>query len=105
HLLCCHRFLWCDAADTDLSSLSLHDALPIYFGGQPRGFLQLRGCPPFLCINTEGRTPEGIRPVSGFEEVTSSVPAQPIGSLRGRSEEHTSELQSRFDVVCRLPRV
>src|SRR5438067_10212901 len=24
------------------------------------------------------------------------------GSQRGRSEEHTSELQSRFDLVCRL---
>src|SRR5438067_4361571 len=24
------------------------------------------------------------------------------GSLRARSEEHTSELQSRFDLVCRL---
>src|SRR5207249_9306158 len=25
-----------------------------------------------------------------------------IGRLRARSEEHTSELQSRFDLVCRL---
>src|SRR5207249_8533461 len=31
--------------------------------------------------------------------------ARQLGStiaLRGRSEEHTSELQSRFDIVCRL---
>src|SRR5699024_12188297 len=26
----------------------------------------------------------------------------PMGSVQVRSEEHTSELQSRFDVVCRL---
>src|SRR5207249_5854056 len=26
----------------------------------------------------------------------------PTGDIRGRSEEHTSELQSRFDLVCRL---
>src|SRR5699024_12150808 len=25
-----------------------------------------------------------------------------LGSFEGRSEEHTSELQSRFDLVCRL---
>src|SRR5207249_9605136 len=30
--------------------------------------------------------------------VNSGLPAQ---ELRGRSEEHTSELQSRFDLVCR----
>src|SRR5699024_11546258 len=26
----------------------------------------------------------------------------PINGMLGRSEEHTSELQSRFDLVCRL---
>src|SRR5699024_12429040 len=26
----------------------------------------------------------------------------PLGRVRERSEEHTSELQSRFDLVCRL---
>src|SRR5699024_11986135 len=26
----------------------------------------------------------------------------PLNDVRGRSEEHTSELQSRFDLVCRL---
>src|SRR5699024_11943782 len=29
-------------------------------------------------------------------------PAAPDDPPRGRSEEHTSELQSRFDLVCRL---
>src|SRR5437868_7353072 len=28
--------------------------------------------------------------------------ASPLGRGGGRSEEHTSELQSRFDLVCRL---
>src|SRR5699024_12483051 len=41
-----------------------------YFGGQSRGLLQLPGCAPFLGINTDRRTPEGIRPVSGCEEGT-----------------------------------
>src|SRR5437868_5198505 len=31
-----------------------------------------------------------------------SVPAWPYSAGWGRSEEHTSELQSRFDLVCRL---
>src|SRR2546422_7706194 len=30
------------------------------------------------------------------------VAGGPIGSLRARSEEHTSELQSRLHLVCRL---
>src|SRR5438874_7520893 len=30
------------------------------------------------------------------------TPADPNGAIRGRSEEHTSELQSRRDLVCRL---
>src|SRR5271167_4816712 len=30
------------------------------------------------------------------------MPSQEPRSLAGRSEEHTSELQSRFDLVCRL---
>src|SRR5207249_6400081 len=28
--------------------------------------------------------------------------ARPSGRIKARSEEHTSELQSRFDLVCRL---
>src|SRR5207249_10076070 len=31
-----------------------------------------------------------------------SAPRRPLGPARRRSEEHTSELQSRFDLVCRL---
>src|SRR5699024_11867914 len=45
--------------------------------------------------------------VQGAEPVTTQSQADQIeqikGShLNGRSEEHTSELQSRFDLVCRL---
>src|SRR5438094_5727977 len=29
-------------------------------------------------------------------------PGEPAGATRGRSEEHTSELQSPYDLVCRL---
>src|SRR5699024_11274918 len=30
------------------------------------------------------------------------IPLRAVKSFNGRSEEHTSELQSRFDLVCRL---
>src|SRR6266513_6100065 len=62
-------FFFNDTATTEIYTLSLHDALPI--------FLE----PP----NLEQRGAGGDR-----------------GLVRGRSEEHTSELQSRFDLVCRL---
>src|SRR2546422_5364611 len=69
-------FFFNDTATTEIYTLSLHDALPILpFGGlHPRGGLQQ--LPP----------PSGRR---------SAGP-------RSRSEEHTSELQSRLHLVCRL---
>src|SRR5438067_10082715 len=48
------------------------------------GLLGLRASPP-----TSSRALETVRP---------SLPR----GRSGRSEEHTSELQSRFDIVCRL---
>src|SRR5437868_9136893 len=63
-------------ATTELYTLSLHDALPI-------------SCGP--------------APVSDHQHVHGGVVhvlAEP--ALVERSEEHTSELQSRFDLVCRL---
>src|SRR5438067_6445183 len=66
-------FFFNDTATTEIYTLSLHDALPIWFRA--------------LAV-------EGSRPL---------CPARGPSRLAGpRSEEHTSELQSRFDVVCRL---
>src|SRR5699024_11329760 len=44
---------------------------------------------------------------AGTAFITTLFPVEPMGdtsleSIRERSEEHTSELQSRFDIVCRL---
>src|SRR5206468_10867252 len=69
-------FFFNDPATTEIYTLSLHDALPI------------SGC----CV-AGGR--EWLR-VGGV----SRPPVQP--RRRQRSEEHTSELQSRSDLVCRL---
>src|SRR5699024_12680377 len=61
-------------APTEISTLSLHDALPICTAALTGAIL---GC--------------------SFSTVRVSTPHR-----AERSEEHTSELQSRFDLVCRL---
>src|SRR5699024_11512246 len=44
-----------------------------------------------------GRTADDTIPIRNYRSGSSSCSRQPE-----RSEEHTSELQSRFDLVCRL---
>src|SRR5207302_9229748 len=75
HLLLSLFFFFHDTATTELYTLSLHDALPIFDVGDaaPR----------------DARRPQG--------GLRLAHPAQ-----YRRSEEHTSELQSRENLVCRL---
>src|SRR2546430_9742508 len=79
-------FFFNDTATTEIYTLSLHDALPISFhheGGDAKVVLE----------------PGGIR-----ERVAKTARA-PINAHRQddkRSEEHTSELQSQSNLVCRL---
>src|SRR5258708_28468552 len=68
-------FFFNDTATTEIYTLSLHDALPIFAG------------------DGEGRCRAAH--VAG-----AARPSPRIG--RGRSEEHTSELQSPDHLVCRL---
>src|SRR5207244_11960533 len=99
-------YLFYDSATTYLYTLSLHDALPIFslFPGE-------RGC----C-----RSGQHIEPLRKLDRgapgatVDLSVPFLVSDSCRencarpsrrpgfGRSEEHTSELQSPDHLVCRL---
>src|SRR5207249_11781540 len=71
-------------APTHIYALSLHDALPI----SQRG---------------DHRDPERLEPrqLLGAELRQADV-LEPDRVQHPRSEEHTSELQSRFDLVCRL---
>src|SRR5256885_6181120 len=73
--LCVFFFFFNDTATTEIYTLSLHDALPISsnFGGST-------GCPT-------GRR---------------LVPSRSPQRADWRSEEHTSELQSPCNLVCRL---
>src|SRR5687768_18161561 len=76
-------FFFNDTATTEIYTLSLHDALPIS-GDRHAG----RG--------RRGR----IRRIRLRLEVAGRDPRLP--PLDARSEEHTSELQSRLHLVCRL---
>src|SRR5438105_10716444 len=69
-------FFFNDTATTEIYTLSLHDALPICVPALPALPCRCRRPPPARALD---RTAE-----------------------RARSEEHTSELQSRVDLVCRL---
>src|SRR5205807_10126700 len=74
-------FFFNDTATTEIYTLSLHDALPIY----PIQY-RARGRPA-LRLSSHHETRWGYQHDSGSER---------------RSEEHTSELQSPCNLVCRL---
>src|SRR6266853_6234475 len=69
-------FFFNDTATTEIYTLSLHDALPIGRPGFRRPSPTLSGCWT------------GVRTTTAVPDV--------------RSEEHTSELQSQSNIVCRL---
>src|SRR5260370_31301053 len=66
-------FFFNDTATTEIYTLSLHDALPIYQGA--------------------ARNTQRFRKQTAFHRNAAAL---------GRSEEHTSELQSHLNLVCRL---
>src|SRR5699024_11886351 len=80
-----------------VAPLSLHDALPISLVGRPGGELRHSG---LADINEAAETLGRI--VEEMDRRISSLATNFRDSLVPRSEEHTSELQSRFDLVCRL---
>src|SRR2546430_7780556 len=77
HRLVFFFFFFNDTATTEIYTLSLHDALPIWPSPRPRA----RRCARPRTAPTSDSS--SCRPVS-------------------RSEEHTSELQSQSNLVCRL---
>src|SRR3712207_8940247 len=81
-------FFFNDTATTEIYTLSLHDALPIF------ALLWIRGDVPITPLSVE--KPLRRRPQLHHGEV------HHVGGGRRRSEEHTSELQSRQYLVCRL---
>src|SRR2546430_17042613 len=72
----CMFFFFNDTATTEIYTLSLHDALPIFLAAQ---------APPAY---------RGFAPGMAYRDFAMRAQA--------RSEEHTSELQSQSNLVCRL---
>src|SRR2546422_10908880 len=72
-------FFFNDTATTEIYTLSLHDALPI--------------SATFTRSSAQA-----------IQKVAAPPPEMPVTPMRSasRSEEHTSELQSRLHLVCRL---
>src|SRR5690606_41914788 len=93
-------FFYNDTTTTEIYTLSLHDALPIYcFTTDPEeAFTDIDFC--FAHIRTgkyEMREKDEKIPLK--HGVVGQETCGPGGI---RSEEHTSELQSRENLVCRL---
>src|SRR5256885_14160674 len=88
-------FFFNDTATTEIYTLSLHDALPIY----ARKIVRIDGVGArrARARRTERRAAPGTRAVrrAPYRRI-------PRGHDRRRSEEHTSELQSPCNLVCRL---
>src|SRR3712207_7918103 len=84
-------FFFNDTATTEIYTLSLHDALPIWL------YENLLRLP-------DGAVAQDLRYFVVFRELLVGELPQPLPDLLviQRSEEHTSELQSRQYLVCRL---
>src|SRR5438034_2541005 len=83
-------FVFTDPATTEIYTLSLHDALPIFT------FTVAEIVPGIGSLPPPNRLGNGIE--KGGMDWDGSEAAEP----GIRSEEHTSELQSHSDLVCRL---
>src|SRR5260370_37766325 len=83
-------FFFNDTATTEIYTLSLHDALPIL---PPLAYGVIRAILP-------------REPASEHRHIVSAGQAESSPEVakadRARSEEHTSELQSHLNLVCRL---
>src|SRR3712207_6870473 len=91
-------FFFNDTATTEIYTLSLHDALPISSTSiRPS---RTRTAPSLMGGVQTGRS----NPAAKILGLFSGIPSDHFGGygLQKRSEEHTSELQSRQYLVCRL---
>src|SRR2546430_17519688 len=92
-------FFFNDTATTEIYTLSLHDALPISSAAQAS----------FHACRSSSSSPlsRSLRGLGRSCQLDGGVPLQRPGGAGAsfsslRSEEHTSELQSQSNLVCRL---
>src|SRR5689334_24582617 len=88
YLFCC--FFFNDTATPKIYTLSLHDALPI--SSSPTRYV--RRC----CGSPRPTDRDRFRQ----HLIDRSIKQVAVRCATARSEEHTSELQSQFHLVCRL---
>src|SRR3712207_7020835 len=96
HTMYAHFFFFNDTATTEIYTLSLHDALPIFRRGRADARGRPRGREAGQAAALE-RQADGGEPPRRRSQRTQDGRVRPL-----RSEEHTSELQSRQYLVCRL---
>src|SRR5690606_40101312 len=99
-----YHFVYNDTTTTEIYTLSLHDALPIYpyiCSPQKEGYsVYKRNLMPTISqLVRKGRATITKKSKS---VALDSCPQRRGVCTRVRSEEHTSELQSRENLVCRL---
>src|SRR5690606_40912425 len=92
---------------TPFYALSLHDALPIYAGMGMVGAVEdstKDDIWKLFNLNLVGAVQlmSAVLPAMRAQKNGQIINISSIGSEMGRSEEHTSELQSRENLVCRL---
>src|SRR5688572_33147635 len=92
-------FFFNDTATTEIYTLSLHDALPILpdvgvAAGVGVGVGVSPDCAAFKAVMSQPRAFPSV-PADMYVEFTTR-------NSESRSEEHTSELQSQSNLVCRL---
>src|SRR3712207_7553092 len=108
------EFCFNDTAATEIYTLSLHDALPI---SRPQVAI-VPATRPIICLTDDSRSGVPMRPRKYFwvtmfvafcdhvfgnsTSFCSKLPTDAVRISHSRSEEHTSELQSRQYLVCRL---
>src|SRR2546422_11658490 len=90
---CSFFFFFNDTATTEIYTLSLHDALPISSG---IATMAVRG----VISSFTGRSAKASTPDT--TTISSAEASASADEMVVRSEEHTSELQSRLHLVCRL---
>src|SRR3712207_7315592 len=91
-------FFFNDTATTEIYTLSLHDALPILRACAHHHDARLAAQP------ARHRLERGAQVIEEARQATNAVLAEQTAERApdDRSEEHTSELQSRQYLVCRL---
>src|SRR5690606_42039122 len=98
------HILFCvyDTARTEIYTLSLHDALPICETYR-YNVAHHDDCSSVICADVKDVNIKSLEPIDIFAYGFPCNDFSVVGERKGfRSEEHTSELQSRENLVCRL---